>query len=162
MALRVTRFCSWCYHAFTHGISPYPPSPSIYTHTKPYIDCSILSRGPETTNPPQDSIVSLPLRNILMLLRKCCNHPYLLEYPLDPATQQFKIDEELVSCSGKMKILDQLLKGLRSRGHKVSFDIEALLNKLLLNCLGLSGPRLGQHGLSLRQTNNTQGLKISE
>ncbi|XP_031567428.1 lymphoid-specific helicase-like [Actinia tenebrosa] len=80
------------------------------------------TREPEmrTTNQQQhDSVVSIPLRNILMLLRKCCNHPYLLEYPLDPATQQFKIDEELVSCSGKMKILDQLLAGLRAKGHKV-------------------------------------------
>lgn len=38
-----------------------------------------------------DSEVNLKLQNIMMLLRKCCNHPYLIEYPLDPATQQFKV-----------------------------------------------------------------------
>ncbi|NXX28374.1 HELLS helicase, partial [Nicator chloris] len=40
---------------------------------------------------PMDSEVNLKLQNIMMLLRKCCNHPYLIEYPLDPATQQFKV-----------------------------------------------------------------------
>lgn len=54
-----------------------------------------------------------------MTLRKCCNHPYLLEYPLNPSTGQFKVDEELIKCSGKMMLLDQLLKELKARGHKV-------------------------------------------
>jgi len=54
-----------------------------------------------------------------MVLRKCCNHPYLLEYPLDPSTGQFKVDDELIKCSGKMMLLDQLLQGLKERGHKV-------------------------------------------
>lgn len=40
---------------------------------------------------PLDSQINLKLQNILMLLKRCCNHPYLIEYPLDPATQQFKV-----------------------------------------------------------------------
>ncbi|XP_037637988.1 lymphoid-specific helicase [Sebastes umbrosus] len=68
---------------------------------------------------PLDSEINLKLRNILMLLRKCCNHPYLVEYPLDPATQEFKIDEQLVQTSGKFLILDRLLPALKERGHKV-------------------------------------------
>ncbi|KAK7901549.1 hypothetical protein WMY93_018318 [Mugilogobius chulae] len=68
---------------------------------------------------PLDAQISLKLRNILMLLKKCCNHPYLLEYPLDPATQEFKIDEQLVQTSGKFQILDRLLPALNKRGHKV-------------------------------------------
>ncbi|CAL8391182.1 unnamed protein product [Arctogadus glacialis] len=63
--------------------------------------------------------VNLKLQNILMLLKRCCNHPYLVEYPLDPATQQFQIDEELVKCSGKFLILDRMLPALKKRGHKV-------------------------------------------
>lgn len=38
-----------------------------------------------------DSQVNMKLQNILMLLKRCCNHPYLVEYPLDPATQEFKV-----------------------------------------------------------------------
>ncbi|XP_032367388.1 lymphoid-specific helicase isoform X2 [Etheostoma spectabile] len=70
-------------------------------------------------NSPLDAHINLKLRNILMLLKKCCNHPYLLEYPLDPATQEFKIDEQLVQSSGKFLILDRLLLALKKRGHKV-------------------------------------------
>ncbi|NXL89278.1 HELLS helicase, partial [Alectura lathami] len=68
---------------------------------------------------PMDSEVNLKLQNIMMLLRKCCNHPYLIEYPLDPATQQFKVDEGLVKNSGKFLLLDRMLPELKKRGHKV-------------------------------------------
>uniref|UniRef100_A0A665TP74 Proliferation-associated SNF2-like protein n=1 Tax=Echeneis naucrates TaxID=173247 RepID=A0A665TP74_ECHNA len=66
-----------------------------------------------------DSQVTLKLQNILMVLKRCCNHPYLVEYPLDPVTQEFKIDEQLVQSSGKLLILDRLLPALKERGHKV-------------------------------------------
>ncbi|CAL8255664.1 unnamed protein product [Lota lota] len=66
-----------------------------------------------------NSHINLKLQNILMLLKRCCNHPYLVEYPLDPATQEFQIDEELVKCSGKFLILDRMLPALKKRGHKV-------------------------------------------
>ncbi|XP_077350807.1 lymphoid-specific helicase isoform X2 [Festucalex cinctus] len=68
---------------------------------------------------PLDAQINLKMQNILMLLKRCCNHPYLVEYPLDPVTQEFKIDEQLVQCSGKFLILDRLLPALKERGHKV-------------------------------------------
>uniref|UniRef100_A0AAA9TAY2 Helicase, lymphoid specific n=2 Tax=Bos TaxID=9903 RepID=A0AAA9TAY2_BOVIN len=71
------------------------------------------------TSVPIESEVNLKLQNIMMLLRKCCNHPYLIEYPIDPVTQEFKVDEELVTNSGKFLILDRMLPELKTRGHKV-------------------------------------------
>ncbi|XP_016368101.1 lymphocyte-specific helicase-like isoform X2 [Sinocyclocheilus rhinocerous] len=68
---------------------------------------------------PVDAQVNLKLQNILMLLKRCCNHAYLIEYPLDPATGEFKIDEQLVEASGKFLILDRMLPELKKRGHKV-------------------------------------------
>lgn len=44
---------------------------------------------------PLDSQINLKLQNILMVLKRCCNHPYLIEYPLDPATQEFKVEAPL-------------------------------------------------------------------
>uniref|UniRef100_A0A803TQ37 Proliferation-associated SNF2-like protein n=1 Tax=Anolis carolinensis TaxID=28377 RepID=A0A803TQ37_ANOCA len=70
-------------------------------------------------NMPLDSEVNIKLQNIMMLLRKCCNHPYLIEYPLEPGTQQFKVDEDLVNSSGKFLLLDRMLPELKKRGHKV-------------------------------------------
>jgi len=57
------------------------------------------------------------LLNIVMQLRKCCNHPYLFEgaEPGPPYTT----DEHLVYNSGKMLILDKLLKRLQKQGSRV-------------------------------------------
>ncbi|EHA48348.1 hypothetical protein MCOR27_004146 [Pyricularia oryzae] len=57
------------------------------------------------------------LLNIVMQLRKCCNHPYLFEgaEPGPPYTT----DEHLVYNSGKMVVLDKLLKRLKAQGSRV-------------------------------------------
>lgn len=47
---------------------------------------------------PLDAQINMKLQNILMLLKRCCNHPYLVEYPLDPATQEFKVTCFLLNC----------------------------------------------------------------
>ncbi|XP_057299930.1 lymphocyte-specific helicase-like isoform X2 [Hydractinia symbiolongicarpus] len=65
------------------------------------------------------SIVNIKLQNIMMMLRKCCNHPYLLEYPYNAKTGELIIDERLIECSGKMLMLDRMLPELKRRGHKV-------------------------------------------
>ncbi|KAL1839971.1 hypothetical protein VTJ49DRAFT_976 [Mycothermus thermophilus] len=57
------------------------------------------------------------LLNIVMQLRKCCNHPYLFEgaEPGPPYTT----DEHLVFNSGKMIVLDKLLKRMQAQGSRV-------------------------------------------
>ena len=64
----------------------------------------------------------------MMQLRKCCNHPYLLEYPLDPETQEVIVNEHLVNVSGKMQLLDRMLAELKRRGHKVILCFHVLLH----------------------------------
>ena len=57
------------------------------------------------------------LLNIVMQLRKCCNHPYLFEgaEPGPPYTT----DEHLVTNSAKMVMLDKLLKRMKAQGSRV-------------------------------------------
>lgn len=57
------------------------------------------------------------LLNIVMQLRKCCNHPYLFEgaEPGPPYTT----DEHLVYNAGKMAVLDKLLARLQKEGSRV-------------------------------------------
>ncbi|GMM46784.1 DNA translocase [Pichia kluyveri] len=57
------------------------------------------------------------LLNIVMQLRKCCNHPYLFDgaEPGPPYTN----DEHLVFNSAKMIVLDKLLKKLKNEGSRV-------------------------------------------
>ncbi|XP_076819588.1 lymphocyte-specific helicase-like [Clavelina lepadiformis] len=66
-----------------------------------------------------DAEVNVSLNNMLMHLRKCCNHPYLINYPLVPGTNIYKIDDELITSCGKMQLLDRMLPVLRKNGHKV-------------------------------------------
>lgn len=60
------------------------------------------------------------LQNVLMQLRKCCNHPYLFEWPVDEAGQE-TVDDILVQASGKMQLLDRILNELIKvqKDHKV-------------------------------------------
>ncbi|KAK3054669.1 chromatin remodeling complex Adenosinetriphosphatase [Extremus antarcticus] len=57
------------------------------------------------------------LLNIVMQLRKCCNHPYLFDgaEPGPPYTT----DEHLVDNSAKMVMLDKLLKKMMAQGSRV-------------------------------------------
>lgn len=57
------------------------------------------------------------LLNIVMQLRKCCNHPYLFEgaEPGPPYTT----DEHLVNNAGKMVMLDKLLVRMKKQGSRV-------------------------------------------
>lgn len=57
------------------------------------------------------------LLNIVMQLRKCCNHPYLFE-GAEPGPP-FTTDEHLVFNSQKMIILDKLLKKFQREGLRV-------------------------------------------
>ncbi|KAN0080592.1 SNF2 family N-terminal domain containing protein [Elaphomyces granulatus] len=57
------------------------------------------------------------LLNIVMQLRKCCNHPYLFEgaEPGPPYTT----DEHLVNNAGKMVILDKILDRMKKQDSRV-------------------------------------------
>ncbi|WWD08624.1 hypothetical protein V865_006737 [Kwoniella europaea PYCC6329] len=57
------------------------------------------------------------LLNIVMQLRKCCNHPYLFD-GAEPGPP-FTTDEHLVDNAGKMVILDKLLKNMKAKGSRV-------------------------------------------
>ncbi|KAK3270878.1 hypothetical protein CYMTET_20748 [Cymbomonas tetramitiformis] len=63
------------------------------------------------TNLPQ-------INNVIMQLRKNCNHPDLITSQVDQSLE-YPSPEELVEQCGKFKLLDRLLTQLKARGHKV-------------------------------------------
>ncbi|XP_052764762.1 lymphoid-specific helicase-like isoform X2 [Mya arenaria] len=97
------------------------------TNNQPEIEVDLDAKGrpirgkgtykPEKNLFPEAEL-SLQMRNIMMQLRKVCNHPYLLEYPLD-VTGNYLVDEDIVRKCGKMLVLDQMLMELHKDGHKV-------------------------------------------
>lgn len=56
------------------------------------------------------------LMNVVMQLRKCCNHPYL--FP-DAEPQPYTNGKHIIENSGKMVILDKLLANLKAKGSRV-------------------------------------------
>lgn len=76
--------------------------------------CSCLSHHCRN----KSSVVNVSLLGKMMQLRKCVNHPYLIEFPLTP-DGEYRVDEDLVRLSGKMMMLDRMLTALLKRGHKV-------------------------------------------
>uniref|UniRef100_A0A8R1DML0 Uncharacterized protein n=1 Tax=Caenorhabditis japonica TaxID=281687 RepID=A0A8R1DML0_CAEJA len=70
------------------------------------------------------------LMNVMMELRKCCNHPFLINGAEETIMNDFRAahptwDEEtlahraLVQASGKVVLIEKLLPKLRKDGHKV-------------------------------------------
>ncbi|KAK9879935.1 hypothetical protein WA026_008444 [Henosepilachna vigintioctopunctata] len=81
----------------------------------------ILTRNFEALN-PKGGGQSVSLLNIMMDLKKCCNHPYLFpaaaeEAPLAPHGN-YEV-QSLTKASGKLVLLAKMLKILRDQGHRV-------------------------------------------
>ncbi|XP_044733897.1 lymphoid-specific helicase-like [Chrysoperla carnea] len=67
-------------------------------------------------------IRSVNLASPWMALRELANHPYLLHMPTVENKQgqrEIKVDENLITTSGKMRVLDLLLPRLKAGNHKV-------------------------------------------
>lgn len=85
---------------------------------------TFLQKGTSSANVPN-------LMNTMMELRKCCNHPYLIngaeesivaEYASQASADSQDPDllmRSLVHASGKLVLIDKLLPKLKDGGHKV-------------------------------------------
>ena len=58
------------------------------------------------------------LNNVLMQMRKNCNHPDLITGPFSASTA-YPTPAEMVEQCGKMALLQRLLDRLKAGGHKV-------------------------------------------
>lgn len=77
----------------------------------------ILMKDIDLLNSTSNKADRVRLLNIIMQLRKCCNHPYLFDgaEPGPPYTT----DKHIVDNCGKMILLDKLLDRLKQQGSRV-------------------------------------------
>lgn len=61
----------------------------------------------------QQPATSRGLNNVVMQLRKVCNHPMLF------SKEGYQINETVIRSSGKVALLDQMLPKLKAAGHRV-------------------------------------------
>lgn len=110
-------------------------------------DINLLARASTTTDTEQETgtVVSSSsgggcggtgkfLSNLVMQLRKCCLHPYLFdgaEVDIDATSL-----EDLIAASGKLAVLDKLLRSLYAKKHRVVLfsQFTAILDILVSQC----------------------------
>ena len=90
------------------------------------------------------------LQNVLMQLRKCCNHPYLFDWPVDEAGNE-TVDDILVNASGKMQLLDRILNEL----IKVQGDHKVLIFSQMTRMLDILQDYLEWRGYSYCRLDGT-------
>lgn len=77
---------------------------------------AFLYKGTNSNNAPN-------LMNVMMELRKCCNHPFLNNGVEESVCENLQTDaqrfEMLIKCCGKMVLIDKLLPRLKEGSHKV-------------------------------------------
>lgn len=79
---------------------------------------SFLAKGPKGQN------VS-GMMNLLLQLRKCCNHPFLVKGVEQqvlgslPSRTPDSVHQALIKSSGKLVLVDKLLPKLKAQGHRV-------------------------------------------
>lgn len=81
----------------------------------------ILTRNFEALN-PKGGGQQVSLLNVMMDLKKCCNHPYLFPAASEEAPLSHHGNYEtqaLIKASGKLVLLSKMLKQLKEQGHRV-------------------------------------------
>ena len=79
----------------------------VYTQIK---DNAVLARDPST-----GKIGTRALMNLMMQLRKICNHPYLF---LDPSEYD-DVNDDIYRVSGKFELLDRILPKIINSKHRI-------------------------------------------
>lgn len=81
----------------------------------------ILTRNYEALNPKSGG-QTVSLLNVMMDLKKCCNHPYLFPVAAEEAplgTHGNYDTQALIKASGKLVLMSKMLKLLKDQGHRV-------------------------------------------
>jgi ATP-dependent helicase STH1/SNF2 len=83
------------------------PQRRMYNHMK---NDGVLMTKSDSTSGSKPAVKSL--MNMMMQLRKICNHPFLFE-------ESYQADDSIVRSSGKFAMLDRILPKLKAGGHRV-------------------------------------------
>ncbi|KAL9653103.1 hypothetical protein ABK040_006321 [Willaertia magna] len=95
----------------------------VPTNTQKMYYKAILDKNKEFLMRGASKASNMPrLINVLMEVRKVCNHPFLVagaEEAITKGMSDKDINEELIKSSSKLILVDKLLKKLKEGGHKV-------------------------------------------
>lgn len=93
------------------------------------------------------------LNNVLMQMRKNCNHPDLIKGAFDGSIT-YPTSEEIRAQCGKMQLLERMLRSLHKGGHKVLIfsQVQALQHCMTLNSLSGQSVQMSYTGAHERGT----------
>ena len=99
------------------------------------------SKQPLIKNVKTTKRVHLNYNNMVMQLRKICNHPYLMLEDMKPIDDELFF-RDLICSSGKFCVLERLLNNLIPNGHKIIiFSQMTMTLNLIESLLSLKGKR---------------------
>ena len=70
----------------------------------------------QVTEENSQYLIRVKIQNSTMMYRHVVNHPYIIHYPLNVYD---KTDDNIIEASGKLLVLDAMLKKLKAKGHKI-------------------------------------------
>ena len=106
-----------------------------------YGEMSDIVLGPMNKNKRRTTARRLHLNynNMVMQLRKICNHPYLMLEDIKPIDDELFF-RDLISSSGKFCMLERILSSLIPMGHKIIiFSQMTMTLNLIESLLSLKG-----------------------
>ncbi|KAF5137081.1 ATP-dependent DNA helicase DDM1 [Metarhizium anisopliae] len=86
--------------------------------TRQYLEQKVTEKVNSAMASGKKQLAQKKLGNPLAQLRLVCNSPHNFYNPWATSTH-IPVDESIITCSGKMLLLDRLLQKLFDRGHKV-------------------------------------------
>ncbi|KAJ4485941.1 SNF2 family DNA-dependent ATPase [Lentinula aciculospora] len=122
---------------------------SILSHNLELLQGLMQSAGPNP-NPRKATTV----KNMLMQLRKCLQHPYLNDEAIEPKGLGPKeTHEKLIDASAKLRLLKDLLPKLKARGHRV-----LIFSQFVIALNIIEDFLVGEGHKFLRLDGNTKGM----
>ncbi|KAM7497109.1 hypothetical protein LguiA_021523 [Lonicera macranthoides] len=97
---------------------------NLHTELRPHILRRVIKDVEKSLPPKIERVLRVSLLNIVVELKKCCNHPFLFEsadhgYGGDTSITGSSKLERIILSSGKLVILDKLLDRLHETNHRV-------------------------------------------
>ncbi|KAJ4002497.1 SHREC complex subunit Mit1 [Lentinula boryana] len=120
---------------------------SILSHNLELLQGLLQPTGPNLNSR------KVTIKNMLMQLRKCLQHPYLYDEGIEPrGLGPQETHEKLIDASAKLRLLKDLLPKLKARGHRV-----LIFSQFVLALNVIEDFLVGEGHKFLRLDGNTKG-----
>ncbi|CAJ1971278.1 unnamed protein product [Sphenostylis stenocarpa] len=134
---------------------------NLHMELRPHILRRVIKDVEKSLPPKIERILRVSLLNIVVELKKCCNHPFLFEsadhgYGGDSGSNDNSKLERIVFSSGKLVILDKLLVRLHETKHRV------LIFSQMVRMLDILGEYMSLRGFQFQRLDGSTKAELRQ